>query len=1263
MKIVYITSLEGHLVVPFSAVENLRQQQIALSFQAFHEGQFKNQYNLQQLSQAVEVADLVIVRLLGNIAQHMQVMEIVKQCKMLCVYASNEEPAMLTQWTTIATPLAQTIRENIRHGSVAHFEWLLRKLISEFNNELFNEAPPCAPAPFGFYSPNYGAISAEDALATLQPACWKALILFHQSHYLNGNIAYINRLFQEVEAQGGSPIAVYTRGDVNEDGVSHIEAIIESTLINAKLDVVLNVMVAPAMLETANVIATGNRVKTAFEKLNVPIIQGMAAYTSKEQWEQDDCGVSQSDVTYHAVLPEFLGHIVTHPIAFKKAVFHDSESGIQVIQHVVDEERLRKYVALAKNWANLGRLRNEEKKIAIVFHNYPPRNDTIGTAQGLDSPQSVVNMLKAMQQSGYTIPSVPSDGQQLMEQLLKVATNDHRYTSYEALAARACAVVPHQTTKRYFASLAQAAQQKIVAQWGEAPGNLMVSEQGTVIPGFLNGHIFIGIQPTRGFEEDPSAALHSPDLAIPHSYYTYYRWLVEEFQADAVVHVGTHGSLEWLPGKSLGLSSSCFPDLAIQTLPNIYPYVVNNPGEGIQAKRRSYACLIGHLSPVLQQSGLYGELLTLDTLLDEYEENKQFTSVKTAQIKAKIVQLVEQLELNLDLQLEKGQLIQLAQLPFEEAMRKLHSLLSEWKHAQVKNGLHIFGEPPAGEKLIDELVSFTRLKNDDIPSFPDIVSRYGGYCYNDLVNDEQQLLTANMTASMLMDKVQTIVRATFTQWMQYAFHTEYMVEITQYVQQQMSLVCAESGLKMHSHAQLDLSLQQLLAYVANELVPNIQQTTDEMRYFLNALSGQYVPPGPSGAPSRGMASLMPTGRNFYGLDPRAIPAKSAWQVGIQLAEDLLAQHLAQEKGYPESVGIVLWGSPMIRTKGDDIAEVLYLLGVTPVWKEGGQDVERLEVIPLVELGRPRIDVTMRISGFLRDGFPHIVNLLDEAVQLVAFLDESDEENFVAKHVRAEMQQLLVDGLTSEQAKAETAIRIFGCKPGAYGAGVNQVIEGKQWSSREELAQAYENWGSYAYGKQRKGERHQAAYARAFGQIELAVKNMDSNEHDIMGSTDYYAYHGGMIAASEVISGQAPVGVIGDSSNPERVKSRTVVEENRRLFRTRILNPKWIESMKAHGYKGAGDISKTFDRTLGWHAVAQSVDSWMFEQLAETFVLNEEYKQWVEQVNPYALMNMTETLLEAQARNMWQPSEDMLAQLQEIYLSIESDMEELGDETS
>jgi cobaltochelatase CobN len=705
------------------------------------------------------------------------------------------------------------------------------------------------------------------------------------------------------------------------------------------------------------------------------------------------------------------------------------------------------------------------------------------------------------------------------------------------------------------------------------------------------------------------------------------------------MHIGTHGSLEWLPGKSAGLSASCSPDITISDLPNIYPYVITNPGEGTQAKRRSYCCIIEHLVPAMHNADSYEELAALEVQLQEYYQAKAVDQAKLPVLQKLIWENVIQAKLDHDLNVTQA----VAFADFDEFLEQLHGYINELSDAQIRDGLHTLGEPPVDLRLEEFMVTLTRLSNGSVPSLRQSLAEVKGYDYEDLLAHRGKLGSDGKTNG---DKLKDLnaLSLELIQKFHAANYTKEKIDTL------ILAALGKSNFKVHS----------CLSYVGAFLAPALASTTDEITYTTAASSASYIPPGPSGSITRGMADILPTGRNFFSVDPRSVPTVASWQVGVALGDTLLNRYLKEEGKYPESVGIIIWATDTMKTRGDDIAEILYLMGVKPVWEQSSGRVVGVEAIPLETLKRPRVDVTIRMSGLFRDTFPNVVHLIDDAVLLVAALKESPEQNFIAKHVDTEVAQSVANGVDIDTAREEAYYRIFGDRPGAYGCGVSEAIDAKNWKEQKDLSDIFVTWGSYAYSRKNYGRQVPEQFKARLSKINVTVKNQDSREYDILDGDDWYDSHGGMINAVKVLGGKAPRSFCGDSSDPDRVKAVSTTEETCHVFRSRLLNPKYIQSMVKHGYQGAADLSRTMDFVFGWDATVEAVEDWMYEDLAEKYVLDKQMQEWLKEVNPYALQNMVERLLEAISRGMWNASEEMKKELQRLYLSVEGLLEEANE---
>jgi cobaltochelatase CobN len=761
-----------------------------------------------------------------------------------------------------------------------------------------------------------------------------------------------------------------------------------------------------------------------------------------------------------------------------------------------------------------------------------------------------------------------------------------------------------------------------------------------MIAGLRFGLTFVGIQPARGYNVDHSAVYHDPDLVPPHGYLAFYFWLRKSYGAHAVIHVGKHGNLEWLPGKGVGLSENCWPDAILGAMPNIYPFIVNDPGEGAQAKRRTQAVIIDHLMPPLTRAETYGPLRNLELLADEYYEAQLLDPRRARALQKDILNLVRETHIDRELALDDN-----LDSDADAAiwLPRLDTYLCDLKESQIRDGLHIFGESPSGRLRIDTLLAILRVPRGDGRGA------------------QASLLRALSTALGLnFDPLDCVLGEPWTgpkphvldevseePW-RTAGDTRERLELygAAMIEQ---IVSRKDFVNPFENNDLELIVNAIREVVA----PRLDACGPaEMRGLLDALSGRFVPAGPSGAPSRGRLDVLPTGRNFFSVDVRNLPTMTAWRIGFQSANLLLERHLQDHGDYLRQLGLSVWGTATMRTGGDDIAQAMALMGVRPVWATGSQRVDDFEILPLSLLDRPRVDVTLRVSGFFRDAFANLIRLFDAAVQAVAALDEPDDMNPLAARVRQEREQLQRDGLSAEQAAKQAGWRIFGAKPGAYGAGVQNAIDGRLWQTREDLAEVYLNWGGYAYGAADEGTPARSDFAKRLSQVQAVVQNQDNREHDLLDSNDYYQFQGGMLAAVESLSGGKVASYHGDHSQPDLPKIRSLKEELNRVVRSRAANPKWIEGVKRHGYKGAFEMAATVDFLFAFDATTELIDDHQYALLADAYLLDPSTRTFIQQHNPDALRDMTERMLEAQQRGLWQEPGEYREALENLLLDIE-----------
>ncbi|MFD9791691.1 cobaltochelatase subunit CobN [Streptomyces sp. NPDC059070] len=1063
-------------------------------------------------------------------------------------------------------------------------------------------------------------------------------VLFYRAHELSGNTAFVDVLCDSIEAHGANALPVYV------GSLRGAEPALYETL--GRADALVATVLAAGGATAARASAGGDEDAWdigALAELDVPVLQGLCLTSAKAVWEASNAAVSPMDAAMQVAIPEFDGRLITVPFSFKE------QGPDEVPVYVADPERASRVAGIAVRHARLRHKPNAEKRIALVFTAYPTKHSRVGNAVGLDTPASAVRVLDALRDAGYAVEGHPDDGDELIHRLIAAGGHDVEWLTEEQLAA-APARVPLADYRSWFEELAPELRASIREHWGEPPGQLYVDGDEIVLASLRFGNVVVMIQPPRGFGENPIAIYHDPDMPPSHHYLAAYRWLETPvsrggFGADAVVHMGKHGTLEWLPGKGLGLSAGCGPDAVLGELPLVYPFIVNDPGEGTQAKRRGHATVVDHLVPPMARADTYGDLAKLEQLLDEYALVSDLDPTKAPAVRAQIWTLVKAAELHHDLHLDE----QPDDGDFDEFVLHIDGYLCEIKDVQIRDGLHVLGGGPEAGPRVNLVLAVLRASQvwggeaDALPGLRAALAEHFGLAEKELLAEpgapvkvaaELTELVAGpaRSAADAIDLLEQLCRRL----------AEGMEERDWDAAQCPGLVAEVLGGPLPAAVAV-------LEFACREVVPRLARTSDEIGHVLHALDGGYVPAGPSGSPTRGLVNVLPTGRNFYSVDPKAIPSRLSWEVGQALADSLVARYLADTGAYPKSVGLTVWGTSAMRTQGDDIAEVLALLGCRPVWDDASRRVTGFEVVPAAELGRPRIDVTVRISGFFRDAFPHVVGLIDDAVRAVAELDEPAAANYVRAHV---------DEDTAEHGDRRRATaRIFGSKPGAYGAGLLPLIDARNWRSDADLAEVYAVWGGYAYGRGLDGRAARGDMETAFRRIAVAAKNVDTREHDLVDADDYFQYHGGMVATVRHLTGTGPEAYVGDSATPDQVRTRTLGEETHRVFRARVVNPRWMAAMRRHGYKGAFEMAATVDYLFGYDATAGVVDDWMYEKLASEYVFSAENQEFMRRSNPWALRGITERLLEAADRGLWaEPEAATLERLRATYLQLEGDLE-------
>jgi cobaltochelatase CobN len=1192
--------------------------------------------DVEDLPGLLDGTGVVVVRLLGGRRAWEDGLDaLLAGPRPVVVLGGEQAPdAELMEYSTVPGGVCAQAHGYLAQGGPANLGELSRFLSDTVLLTGFGFAPPAETPLWGRLERAAGAVPANAPVVG---------VLYYRAHQLAGNTAFVEGLCRAVESHGARPLPLFC-ASLRTAPAELLDALREC-------DALVVTVLAAGGATPATASAGGDDGAWdvgALAALDVPILQGLCLTSSRATWEDSDDGLPPLDAATQVAIPEFDGRLITVPFSFKEV----DPDGLTV--YVADEERAARVAGIAVRHARLRHIPPAERRIVVMLSAYPTKHSRIGNAVGLDTPASVVALLGAMRDAGYDVgpldgpdalPGLAArDGDALVHALIAAGGQDPDWLTEEQLTGNPVRI----TADRYRAhydTLPAELREGMERHWGAAPGELYVDRSrdagGEIVLAALRaGNVVVMVQPPRGFGENPIAIYHDPDLPPTHHYLAAYRWLAappaeDGFGADAVVHVGKHGNLEWLPGKNVGMSAACGPDAALGDLPLVYPFLVNDPGEGTQAKRRVHATLVDHLIPPMARAESYGDIARLEQLLDEHATITALDPAKLPAIRQQIWTLMQAARLDHDLGLTERP----HEAEFDDFLLHVDGWLCEIKDAQIRDGLHVLGLAPTGEARVNLVLSMLRARQ-----------LWGGERALPGLRETLGLREDDSEGMARTDAVEKVARELVTAMESHAWHPTAVPIVVATTLRESGIPSGRVGDSVSLEGADDEQVAAVLRFAATEVVPRLARTTDEITHILHALDGGYVPAGPSGSPLRGLLNVLPTGRNFYSVDPKAVPSRLAWETGSAMAESLLARYRTDHGDWPRSVGLSAWGTSAMRTSGDDIAEILALLGVRPRWDEASRRVSGIEPIALDELGRPRIDVTVRISGFFRDAFPHVVALLDDAVRLVASLDEPHELNFVRAHAAAD--------LASHGDERRATTRIFGSKPGAYGAGLLPLMESRTWRDDADLAEVYATWGGFAYGRGLDGRAARPDMESAYRRIAVAAKNVDTREHDIADSDDYYQYHGGMVATVRALTGRAPAAYIGDSTRPDAVRTRTLSEETSRVFRARVVNPRWIAAMRRHGYKGAFELAATVDYLFGYDATTGVVADWMYEKLAQSYVFDPETTKFLRESNPWARHGITERLLEAVDRGLWEhPEEDTLAGLRQAYLDTEADLEE------
>ncbi|MCI4589366.1 cobaltochelatase subunit CobN [Sphingobium sp. BYY-5] len=1119
------------------------------------------------------------------------------------IAAGQDSDPALDRASTLPPEMLERFGDYLRQGGTANALAFLRTAARLIGHDVGQADDPVPIADAGLYLPGVERPGIAQLRQDWDDSRPVALLLFYRALMIAGTLEAVDAAIAALRAKGFNVAAAHVRS-------------LRDPFATQWLGALLGVVAPDVILNATSFAASSSsepRTPGVLERADCPILQIAFAGMEEEKWASAARGLGPRDLAMNVALPEVDGRIFTRAVAFKAAERFDRRTECGIIVPKVAPDRLAFVANLAWNWAGLRRTAVSDRRVALVLANYPNRDGRIGNGVGLDTPASAATILSALKAAGYDVGHAPEEGAGLMRLMTGGVTNDP-----SSLARPSEASLPLDIYAKAFERLPQEARQAMLDRWGDPADDPFVREGAFRLAVHRFGHVAVAVQPARGYNIDPKESYHDPALPPPHAYLAFHIWLEHMFGAQAVAHVGKHGNLEWLPGKAVSLSSACFPEICAGPMPQLYPFIVNDPGEGTQAKRRIGAVIIDHLTPPLTRAESYGPLKQLEALVDEYYLAAGMDPRRLERLHRDIIDLARGHGLDQDAgAIGEG----------EDALAAIDNYLCELKEMQIRDGLHIFGRSPDGRLRRDLLVALARTPR--------------GY---DGAGDKSLLRTIADDLGLAFDPLDCRLGDPWA-----GPRPERLAELDDApwrtvgdtVERLEALACA----LVEDAPRIGPASDAVLDRIAGDLAPRVDACGQaEMTALLAGLNGRFVLPGPSGAPTRGRPDVLPTGRNFFSVDTRAVPTAVAWDMGLRSAQLLVQDYLQREGDYPKAMAVSAWGTANMRTGGDDIAQALALMGVRPRWEWTSGRVVGFEIMTIAELGRPRVDVTLRISGFFRDAFPEQIDLLDSAARAVMALDEEDGDNPAAARYRAETARLVAEGADPASAARRAGARVYGSKPGAYGAGLQAMIDERLWHSRADLADVYLDWGGYAYGSGVEGDPERALFAARLTDADAVVQNQDNREHDLLDSDDYYQFEGGIAAAVEHLKGRAVRSYHNDHSRPERPVIRSLEDEIGRIVRARVTNPKWIAGVMRHGYKGAFEIAASVDYLFAFAATTHAVKDHHFDAVHAAFIEDEAVRAFMAEANPAALRETARRLREALDRQLWKPRSNSAALL-------------------
>ncbi len=1170
--------------------------------------QLTNNFSIDlYVEQTLSHAKLIVIRVLGGASYWQYGLDEVRRLargrhiKLAVVSGAAYPDDLLQDYATLPKDDCDGIWTYLVEGGPRNF----RNFLNFADHLVTACSPPAAAVPLptaGLYWPDGDNPDLKALQSVWLENAPVVALTFYRALIQGGDLAPVDAMIEAFRELGLNPLPIFASSLKDPVAAETIASLFDAAPPSAVVNTTAFAASKPGTAWTG----------TPLDRADCPVLQAILCGANESGWENNPRGLTARDIAMNVALPEIDGRIITRAISFKADKVHDEATETNIVSHRPRPDRVRFVAELVKNWVMLKETRSGARRIAVVLSNYPSTDGQIANGVGLDTAASTLCLLQAMAAAGYPVDALPAEADELVHMLQAGPTN----AGIHGRAIRE--VLPLSIYFEALHALPDELRSEIINRWGAPQDDPFFADDhnGFAIPAVRLGQTLLALQPGRGQGLDPKGAHHDQTIVPPHGYMAFYAWLRHSYGAHAVIHMGKHGNLEWLPGKAMALSPSCYPEAIFGPLPHVYPFIVNDPGEGTQAKRRAGAVIVDHLTPPLTRAESYGPLRDLEALVDEYYEAAGVDPRRIKLLGERILDLARATGIDRDCGIERRD-------DEIEALTKLDSFLCDLKEMQIRHGLHVFGRSPSGERLTDLLVALVRLPRRDGNGADASLTRA---LAADLGVDQIDPLDCEMAKPWQGPRPAALSQACEDSWRTAGDTVERLEQLA------AQLV---SGERTPEHAWQ--ATRAVLTELAEKIRPNVLACgANELAGVLKALNGQFVPPGPSGAPTRGRLDVLPTGRNFYSLDSRTLPTEAAWHLGCASAERVVTAYRQEHGEWPRQFGISAWGTSNMRTGGDDIAQALAFIGVRPTWDSASRRITGFEIISLSDLKRPRIDVVFRISGFFRDAFPTQIDLLDSAFRAVAALNEPANANPLAADARAAAGMSAGSGTIDDEALRHSSRRIFGSAPGAYGAGLKDTIQAGRWHDQAELARAYLQASGYAYGVGAAGQSEHDRFAELIARTDAVIQNQDNREFDLLDSADFFQFEGGMATAAAHTSGRHPTIYHNDHSRPERPVVRTLEQEIARVVRGRAVNPKWIAAARTHGYKGASEMSATLTNLLGFAATTNAVPSHHFELLFEAYLVDPDNLEFLEDANPAALTEMSERFLEAIARGLWQP---------------------------